>query len=175
MNLVFARGLNYEFSLKDGTLPWTNHKDLAEDCKHDMQHFKNLTVNNIILMGFNTYKTFSRPLPDRLNIVIDKNSTVSDFIKTDDFNFFPDIESALTFFKDCNKKIYLIGGAKLIEQCISRNLITGTVYETIFNRSFPESSTFVKPLPPVFMHSQTIPLGKNSKVLCHKFYISDSQ
>ena len=92
MNLVFARGLNYEFSLKDGTLPWTNHKDLAEDCKHDMQHFKNLTVNNIILMGFNTYKTFSRPLPDRLNIVIDKNSTVSDFIKTDDFNFFPDIE-----------------------------------------------------------------------------------
>ena len=95
MNLVFARGLNYEFSLKDGTLPWTNHKDLAEDCKHDMQHFKNLTVNNIILMGFNTYKTFSRPLPDRLNIVTDKNSTVSDFIKTDDFNFLSGVNKAL--------------------------------------------------------------------------------
>lgn len=175
MNLIFARGLNYEFSLKDGSLPWKNHDDLTEDCRLDMLHFRNLTMNNIILMGFNTYKTFTKPLPGRINVVIDKYSTIPDNIKTDDFNFFPDVESALTFFKSCSKQIYLIGGANLIEQCISKNLVTGIVYETIFNKSFIDSTTFVNPLPPMFNHTNTIPLGKNSKVFCYKCVLNNSK
>ena len=73
LNGIFARGLNGEFSLSDGNLPWKNVPELSEDAKNDMAHFKNMTMGGIVIMGFNTYRTFMKPLPERINVVIDRN------------------------------------------------------------------------------------------------------
>lgn len=47
-------------------LPWVG--DL--DTKFDMTHFKETTSNHIVIMGYNTFKSFKRPLRNRLNLVI---------------------------------------------------------------------------------------------------------
>lgn len=52
-------------------------KNLIHTCKHDLRNFKELTTgssNNAIVMGRVTYESIgSKPLPNRLNIVLSKN------------------------------------------------------------------------------------------------------
>jgi len=51
-------GLGYK-----NTIPWHS--------KDDFQHFKNSTIDSIVVMGFNTWKSLpKRPLPSRLNVVL---------------------------------------------------------------------------------------------------------
>ena len=47
-------------------LPWKGDAST----KFDMVHFKETTTNHIVIMGYNTYKNFKRPLKNRLNLVI---------------------------------------------------------------------------------------------------------
>lgn len=50
----------------DGHLPW--------DLPNDMKRFKELTTNNVIVMGRRTYESFPNgPLPHRKNIVISRD------------------------------------------------------------------------------------------------------
>ena len=42
--------------------------------KEDLEWFKSVTAGNIIVMGYNTWKSLpKKPLPDRMNIVISLN------------------------------------------------------------------------------------------------------
>ena len=88
LNAIFARGLNGEFSLSDGSLPWKNVPELSEDAKNDMTHFKKVTMGGIVIMGFNTYRTFKKPLPERINVVIDRNCGGKIAVDEKQFNFF---------------------------------------------------------------------------------------
>lgn len=45
-----------------GRIPW--------NIKEDLNHFKELTSGNAIVMGRRTFESIGRPLPDRLNIVV---------------------------------------------------------------------------------------------------------
>lgn len=50
----------------NGHLPW--------NLPNDMKRFKDLTTNNVIVMGRKTYESFPNgPLPNRLNIVISRD------------------------------------------------------------------------------------------------------
>lgn len=40
------------------------------DTKWDMLNFKSMTTNKVVIMGYNTFKGFKRPLKDRLNLVL---------------------------------------------------------------------------------------------------------
>jgi dihydrofolate reductase len=53
---------------KDGKLPWHYSADL--------KFFKQTTVNNAVVMGFNTWKSIGKPLPKRLNIVLSRSQTI---------------------------------------------------------------------------------------------------
>jgi dihydrofolate reductase len=52
---------------RDGELPWHLPDDLT--------HFKRLTTGKPIIMGRKTYESIGRPLPDRQNIVMTRNTT----------------------------------------------------------------------------------------------------
>lgn len=161
LNAIFAHGLNGEFSLADGSLPWKGKPELNECAKKDMQHFKNTTLGHIVIMGFNTYGTFSRPLTGRINVVIDRTKNSTATISENDFNFFSSLEDAIDFFsrnKFSQKKIFLIGGAKLLEYAFTKNLIDGTIYETVFNHEFPGATVFMPKLP--------LALKNNVKTFC---------
>ena len=49
----------------DNQLVWRNTEDL--------QRFKQLTLNRVVIMGRKTFESIGRPLPDRRNIVITRN------------------------------------------------------------------------------------------------------
>lgn len=54
---------------KDGKLPWHYPADL--------KFFKRTTIGHALVMGYNTWKSIGRPLPQRLNIVLSRTKTIA--------------------------------------------------------------------------------------------------
>lgn len=145
MNAIYASGLNGEFALEDGTLPWKKNSSLQKECKEDMDFFKQMTAKKAVIMGFNTFKTLPFPLKNRLNIVIKRNAAPQKIERTDnEFFFFSSIKKALNALDFlCPDDIFLIGGKKLFTEAFSKNLVDGIVYETVFCRNFPDAKIFI--------------------------------
>lgn len=145
MNAIYAAGLNGEFALEDGTLPWKKVPELQKECKEDMDFFKQMTLGKAIIMGFNTFKTLPFPLKNRLNIVIKRNAATQKIERTDkEFMFFSSIKKALNALDFlCPDDIFLIGGKKLFAEAFNKNLVDGIVYETIFCKNFPDAKVFI--------------------------------
>jgi len=153
VHAIFATGRNGEMGMADGSLPWRtcNNKirsDLPENikkqCSDDMAFFKKLTTGSVVIMGFNTYKTFPAPLPGRINIVIDRNAKPTKITASDFYGwiFLPSVETALQTCVESypEKEIYIIGGAKLLNETYTKKLITGESYHTVIDYDFPSAS-----------------------------------
>ena len=120
MEAIYATDSNNGLS-KNGTLPWNSKKDL--------KFFMNMTINNVVIMGKNTYFSLpKRPLKDRLNIILTRKSLEpfhgSNIIFTSDDKIIEDIinnrEKYSTTYPSLNKnfKIFIIGGRNIYEQFI---------------------------------------------------------
>jgi len=99
---------------KGNGLPWHLPADLA--------FFKKITTGNSILMGRKTYDSIGKPLPNRRNIVISRNSEIS----ITGCEVVNSIEKALSITKE-EEEVMIIGGANLFEQLlpdVSRLYIT---------------------------------------------------
>lgn len=101
--------------LKDSnSLPWF----LPEDLKI----FKKFTLNNTILMGWNTWKSLNyTPLPKRRNIVLSNRSEDTDVFA----GIYPkkELHNVLVYYSDSRigpNDLYIIGGAKLFEEVITQ-------------------------------------------------------
>ncbi len=86
-------------------LPWHLPADLA--------YFKKLTTGKSLLMGRKTYDSIGKPLPNRRNIVISRNSKIS----ISGCEVVSSIEKALILTKD-EDEVMVIGGASLCEQLL---------------------------------------------------------
>lgn len=109
---------------KDGTIPWHSKKDL--------KFFMNMTKNNVIIMGRNTYFSLpKRPLKDRLNIVLtskplefafDESEDLSNVIFTNNDKIHNSIlnnrEKYMKQFPFLSSifKIFIIGGKNVYQQ-----------------------------------------------------------
>ena len=47
-----------------------NNNQLPWHYSEDLKHFKEITTGKTIVMGYNTYKSIGKPLPNRRNIII---------------------------------------------------------------------------------------------------------
>jgi len=100
---IIAIAQNYAIG-KDGKLPWHYSADL--------RFFKETTTGNAIAMGFHTWQSIKKPLPNRLNIVLSRTQTIEDQ---------PDVlvlrskeqMSALSNYLMCD--LFIIGGEKMYE------------------------------------------------------------
>jgi dihydrofolate reductase len=116
INSILACDNNGGIGYKD-KLPWPYLKD-------DMEKFVSLTKNNIIVMGYNTFKSIKNaPLAGRFNIVIIKKGTIVSllhrnalFIDEDDFMKIIKIKKGL--FSPIKKSIYIIGGQYIFDRFI---------------------------------------------------------
>ncbi|MGN0728992.1 dihydrofolate reductase [Treponema sp.] len=146
MNIIYASGINGEFAMADGTLPWKNSPLLSEECRTDMDFFRKTTCGKTVIMGFNTFKTLSAPLKNRINIVIKRGAPCAQILRSDrEFQFFPSLEAALKAADFlCPDEIFLIGGQKIIAEAFEKNLADGIIYETVFDSEFPEAAFFIK-------------------------------
>lgn len=102
---------------KNNRLPW---KIAAE-----MQHFKNVTNNQIVVMGRKTFESIGHPLPNRINVVLSKNSK---FIHPE-VKVFSSVDLLLRKYK--NRQIIVIGGKQIYETFFAQadELIISTVHQ----------------------------------------------
>lgn len=106
---------------KNNDIPWK--------LKPDLKYFKQMTLNAVIIMGANTWRSIgSKPLPNRINLVI--SNTIP--------NSYKSIEDALTETKKYDKPIFIIGGESIYEQSFK---YADTVYLTRINNDY-ECDTF---------------------------------
>lgn len=78
----------------------------------DFKYFKTITTGHPIIMGKNTWLTFPKPLPNRLNIVI--SNTLSATEVPEGVLVFPHFEDAILFLEDNSFEMaFLIGGGIL--------------------------------------------------------------
>lgn len=104
------------------SMPW------GHTLKGDLKRFKELTQNNIVLMGSNTYKSIGKPLPNRVNIVVSSSTSQSD---SDNLYIRNTLDEALILAEYLAnrdlKNIFIIGGSTIYKQTshlISKAYIT---------------------------------------------------
>ena len=87
---------------KGGKLPW--------HYSADMKFFKETTTGNAVLMGHNTWLSLKKPLPNRLNIVLSRQSEIE---PQDSVIVLRDVDSVLSAARDLKSDLYVIGGEQV--------------------------------------------------------------
>lgn len=92
--------------------------------KKDLEHFKEITSNNIVIMGRKTFESIGKTLPNRINVILTKDEKYGLNI-TDDILIYNDIEDAINEMQKQypNKEIFLIGGAQIYQQALDKNIV----------------------------------------------------
>ena len=143
LNLIFNRSVQ-------GIIGINN--DLFTGISEDFEHFKEKTLNNIVVMGYNTFKSLPGKKPfnllsDRLNVVIsnnhydnlidavNKSEETLDILVYKTFDDFYNqlIENKIEFIKEEYKNvkdIFIIGGSCLYNY-VYDNYKVNIIYETI--------------------------------------------
>ncbi|SMC33642.1 dihydrofolate reductase [Polynucleobacter kasalickyi] len=80
----------------------------------DLKHFKAITSGHPILMGRKTWDSLGRPLPNRRNIVISRQTGL-DLAGAECFS---SLEAAIAACQDA-PEVFIIGGAQIYEQALS--------------------------------------------------------
>lgn len=87
---------------KGGKLPW--------HYSADMKFFKETTTGNACVMGYKTWLTLKKPLPNRLNIVLSRQSEIE---PQDGVVVLRDVESVLSPAQDLKGDLFVIGGERV--------------------------------------------------------------
>ena len=89
---------------KDGKLPWHYAADL--------KFFKQTTTNHAVVMGFNTWQSIGKPLPNRLNIVLSRKHEIEN---QPNVLLLRDKAETLALAKYLNCDLFIIGGKQTYE------------------------------------------------------------
>ena len=93
----------------NNNMPW--------NIPEELEYFKQITLNSIVIMGNNTYKSIGKILPNRVNIII---SSSEDTITEDNLYRVKSVEEAFVVAEyiasDELKDIFIIGGSSIYEQ-----------------------------------------------------------
>lgn len=89
---------------RGGKLPWHFSADL--------KFFKQTTTGNAVVMGFNTWKSIGRPLPNRLNLVLSRTENIESQPHVISMRSRDEV-IALSKYLNCD--VFVIGGAKTFE------------------------------------------------------------
>ena len=90
----------------DGKIPW--------NIPEDLNHFKKLTMNGVVIMGRNTYASLKEPLSGRINIVVSK--TLREIDVAIEVILVRSLREALELAKGFHKHIWLIGGYRIFKE-----------------------------------------------------------
>jgi dihydrofolate reductase len=78
----------------------------------DMKFFRETTTGHAVVMGRKTWLTIGKPLKNRLNIVLSRDSNIE---PQESLLVFSDIESVLSFSESLTTDLFVIGGAQIYE------------------------------------------------------------
>lgn len=113
----------------DGNIGKNN--DLLFHIPQDMKFFKQMTENNVVVMGMNTWNSLPiKPLPNRTNIILSRKSQE---VKGTIYNT---IEKVIEDYNYCelNKDLYVIGGANIYNQFIDMDIVDEAYVTLVFTK-----------------------------------------
>ena len=87
---------------KRGKLPW--------HYSADMKFFRETTTGHAVVMGRKTWLTIGKPLKNRLNIVLSRDSNIE---PEESLIVLSDIESVISFSEKLTTDLFVIGGAQI--------------------------------------------------------------
>ena len=130
--LIAAIGKNNELG---------RNNDLLWRLKSDMNFFKSTTSGHWVIMGRKSWESLPprfRPLPNRVNCVVSRNS---DF-QAEGAQVFPNLELAIATARQSNaEKVFIIGGAQIYSQSLIENLVD-EMYLTHVDATFDDADVF---------------------------------
>ena len=106
----------------NNTLPWSLPKDL--------KRFKSLTTGNTVVMGRKTFESIGKPLPNRRNIVVTRDTEW----KHEGVEVINDLYDIVKY----DGSIFIIGGSEIYKQSMG---LAGELELTIIDKDF-EGDTF---------------------------------
>ena len=80
----------------------------------DLKMFKELTTNNVIIMGRKTFDSLGKALPNRINMVITRNK----YFDADNVVSINNLNKAIELSREYDKDVYVIGGGQIYEQAM---------------------------------------------------------
>ena len=99
ISLIAAIGKNNELG-KDNKLIW--------NIPGDLKFFKEITMNHTIVMGYHTYESIGKVLPNRKNIIL-----TSKDIEIENAYVYHNIDDMLNSQLKDNEELFIIGGSSL--------------------------------------------------------------
>ena len=126
LSLIAAIGKNNELG-KNNSLLWNLPKD--------MEHFRETTRGHAVIMGRKTFESIGKPLPNRRNIIITRDTAYSH----EDIEVVHSVSEALSLFGKSDEEVFVIGGAEIYIQAITK---ANKLYITSVDASFHDADTF---------------------------------
>ena len=131
---------------KDGKLPWHYPADL--------KFFKQTTTGSTIVMGWNTWLSIGKPLPNRLNIVLSRKGRIEE---RSEVLVVPNKEAVLNLAETQDGDMFIIGGSQTFATFadeIEKWFVTEVPIDV------PDADTFMpRDFLEAFSQSDTIDLG----------------
>lgn len=104
---------------------------------NDLKHFKQLSVGHTVIMGRKTYDSIGKPLPNRRNIIVSRQSNLiiagCEVVNT--------LEQAINLSRK-DGEVFIIGGGDIYRQAM---IFCDTIYITRVHHHF-EADTYFQPI-----------------------------
>lgn len=101
----------------------------------DLKFFKQTTSGHTVIMGRKTYDSVGRPLPNRRNIVITRDSQ----LKIEGVEVVNSLDEAIALSQHEEKAVFIVGGAEIYKQALPK---TETLYLTTIHHTFDADTFF---------------------------------
>ncbi|QIL38136.1 dihydrofolate reductase [Pedobacter sp. HDW13] len=126
ISIAVAVGENYAIG-KNNQLLWHMPADL--------KFFKQTTSGHTVIMGRKTFDSVGRPLPNRRNIIITRDTE----LKIEGVEVVNSLDEALAITKTEEKPVFIVGGAEIYRQALPK---TDRLYLTTIHHNFDADTFF---------------------------------
>jgi len=170
IGLIYAKTKDNLIGI-DNHLPWSFNKE-------DMEDFKKITDGNVVIMGLNTFNSLTKPLRNRINIIVSKSNyyklrnpetieehqitlfdkpLLKDLTYEDNVYYTEELnENILGFSKYFGSSVYLIGGKRIYDDGFK---YCNIIYETTITDNLLDPNTYKDPV----LHYYNVDLKKLPK------------
>lgn len=124
ITLIVAAAENNAIGKGNG-MPW--------HLPNDFKYFKEKTLNHSVVMGRKTFESIGKPLPERRNIVMTKNTNYLH----EEVDVANNIDELLLYCRD-EREIFIIGGAEIYKQTLplAHKVLLTRVHTTVDGDAF---------------------------------------
>ena len=113
-SIIVAIGKNNEIG-KNNKLLWHIPEDLKK--------FKKITSGKTVIMGRNTYESIGKPLPNRHNIVLSKNSKLFSNNFNEKLEICDDFFEIVEKYKNSDEEVFIIGGSQVYKKSLELGIV----------------------------------------------------